>query len=274
MSMVSPVKGYVSSGYGLRGGIKHAGMDIATGGVAAPVYAAFSGVISSIVRGRKRYQPASVGPVVAPGRSGDGLRVHNPDGEQQVYIHMSPLLDLQNGDRVVAGQLLGYVNLSGNTSGYHLHFECWNARRLTRNPLIDFRAFGIAPGSTPKKASTPAKPKPKPSPSKPKEPTVGIRGRLKKMGLPQTRAGVAQWQRAHGLVADGDWGDVSERYYQWVLSLQRYLNNWRNVKRYYPNGIPVDGYRGSTTRRAESYARAGATAGTPYRPPSEPPKRA
>ena len=27
------------------------------------------------------------------------------------------------GDYVAAGQLVGYVGLTGNTSGYHLHFE-------------------------------------------------------------------------------------------------------------------------------------------------------
>src|SRR5690606_18243470 len=116
---------------------------------------------------------------------------------------------------------------------------------------------------------------PKPStPSKGEEPSVGIKGRLKKMGLPQTAAGVVAWQRAHGLYQDGLWGPVCEAYYQWVLKLQRYLNTWKNVKRYYPNGIPVDGYRGATTKKAEGYAKAGATARVPYSPPKEPAKRA
>lgn len=269
-TMVSPVKGYRSSAYGYRGGTLHAGVDIGTGGVAAPVYAAFAGVLSNIVRGRKRYQPWNVGPTVAPYRTGDGLRVHNPDGEQQLYIHMRPLDSLQNGDRVTAGQLLGYVNLSGNTSGYHLHFEVWNARGRTRNPEIDFHAFGLDVGETPKKAVAPA-PKPKPKPD-PKAPSASVKRKLKAMGLPQTAAGVGKYQKAHGLFVDNDWGSVTERYYQWVRDLQQYLNGWKAVQRL--GGLVVDGYRGSKTKAAERAAKANDTRLQPYSPPRQPPKRA
>jgi len=234
--MVSPVKGYLSSGYGTRNGVKHAGVDIATGGVAAPVYAAFGGTLSNIVRGRKRYQPASQGPVVAPGRSGDGGQVRNPDGERQVYIHVRFLEKWKNGDRVEAGDLLGYVNLSGNTSGYHLHFECWNKNGVTRNPLIDFRAFGLAVGETPrppKKDTAPAKPKPT-TPSKPK-------------GYSKA---VEDWQRRlnyyakAGLYVDGVEGTVSKRWRAWVREAQAALNNYNGVR----GKVVIDGDYGPKFR--------------------------
>lgn len=274
--MVSPVEGYVSSRYGRRGSGIHLGLDIAGGGKSKKVYAAFAGKIVEIVRGVPHGSRKSSSSW-APGRTPNLIIIQNPDGEFQLYGHCLADARWKEGDRVEAGDYLGKTDLSGNTTGYHLHFEIWPSRYSTRNPEIDFRYFGIKVGSTPKGISNSPKAwggntSSKPS-SKPKAPSVGIKGRLKKMGLPQTIDGVKRWQRAHGLVADGDWGPVSERYYQWVLELQRYLNTWKNVKRHYPNGIPVDGYRGATTKRAEGYARAGATASVPYNPPKEPRKR-
>ena len=114
--MVSPVQGTrVSSEYGIRAGKKHGGIDIATGNIGVPVRAAFAGVVSNVVSGRRRWQPATEGPVVAPGRTGDGCRVHNPDGEQQAYIHMSPVVT--EGQHVEAGQLLSLSRMAGASRG-------------------------------------------------------------------------------------------------------------------------------------------------------------
>ena len=145
--MVSPVRGYISSGYGRRGSGFHAGLDIATGGNRRAVYAAFAGTVERIVRGRKHGQPASSGRVLAPYRSSNGVIIRNPDGERQLYGHVNPLSSLRVGQRVSIGQRLGTVDLSGITTGLHLHFEVWNASRSTRNPLIDFRHFGVTAGA-------------------------------------------------------------------------------------------------------------------------------
>jgi len=270
--MRSPIaKGRVSSPYGNRGGSFHAGIDIAaTGGYGTPVAAAFAGKVVKVVRGRKHGDRSRVNEL-APYRTGNGVIIQNPDGERQLYGHVTPAVKV--GQQVAEGELVGHVDDSGNTTGPHVHYEEWTRTGATRDPMVSFRHFGVTPGKG--IAPAPAKPKPKPStPSKGEEPSVGIKGRLKKMGLPQTAAGVVAWQRAHGLYQDGLWGPVCEAYYQWVLKLQRYLNTWKNVKRYYPNGIPVDGYRGATTKKAEGYAKAGATARVPYSPPKEPAKRA
>lgn len=163
--MVSPVKGYATSEYGWRTlngrRVFHGGLDIGTGGVSAPVYAMYDGVIEDIVRDRRPGQPATSGRVIAPGRSGNAPRVRNPDGEQQIYGHVLTSPGWRVGDKVKAGQLLGYTDLSGNTSGHHCHLEVWNANGSTRNPRIDFRAFGVTVGAAPKGISAPREPYPR-----------------------------------------------------------------------------------------------------------------
>lgn len=162
--MCSPILGHVSSEYGMRGGVLHAGIDIATGGVSRPVYAAYAGRISNIVRTRVHdrniYQPNNRGKaVVAPGRTGNGCRVNNPDGETQLYGHVKLDARWKNGDTVRKGERLGVIDLSGNTSGYHLHFEIWNKSGKVRNPRLDFNFHGVRPGEAPKVYVAP-KPKP------------------------------------------------------------------------------------------------------------------
>lgn len=261
--MVSPVKGYKSSDYGRRGSFFHAGTDIATGGVYAPVYAAYAGRASNIVRGRKRYQQANDGTVVASGRSGNGMRINNSDKETQVYIHMTPLASITEGRWIDQGQLIGYVDLSGNTTGLHLHFETWNKHGKTVNPLVHFNYHKVVVGSAPKAAKQPA-----PTPT---DPNAQVASRLASMGLPRTRQGVIRYQEQHGLWPDGLWGNVTERYYQWVRALQNYLNLWKVVQR--AGRLVVDGYRGSRTHHAEYLARTHSTRSEPYRPPAEPRKR-
>jgi len=42
------------------------------------------------------------------------------------YMHLSEPSVARTGQRVAAGQLLGYVGDTGNASGCHLHFEVWD----------------------------------------------------------------------------------------------------------------------------------------------------
>src|SRR5690625_2090668 len=156
--MTSPVHGTRSSRYGYRtlNGRRafHVGVDISTAGKRRSVYAAYAGTIERIVRGRKPGQPASSGSVLAPGRSPNGLIVRNPDGERQLYGQVTVLGSLRVGQKVRRGQKIGTVDLSGITTGLHLHFETWNANGTTRNPEIDFRHWGITVGAKPKATST------------------------------------------------------------------------------------------------------------------------
>src|SRR5690625_2763478 len=156
--MASPVHGTRSSRYGYRtlGGRRsfHAGLDIATGGQRRAVHAPYAGTIERIIRGRKHGQPATSGQVLAPGRSGNGLVIRNPDGERQLLGHVQVLAGLKVGQKVRRGQKVGTVDLSGITTGHHLHLEIWNANGTTRNPEIDFRHWGIKVGAKPKTTST------------------------------------------------------------------------------------------------------------------------
>jgi LysM repeat protein len=53
--------------------------------------------------------------------------VKHPNGVQTLYAHMSRDI-AQGGERVVAGQTLGYVGVTGKSTGPHLHFEVRGAR--------------------------------------------------------------------------------------------------------------------------------------------------
>ena len=53
---------------------------------------------------------------------GNYVLIDHGGGIATLYAHMRERCVAQ-GDYVAAGQLVGYVGLTGNTSGYHLHFE-------------------------------------------------------------------------------------------------------------------------------------------------------
>lgn len=91
-------------------------------------------------------------PIVSPTeavvvRVGDGagsgkyVTTANPGGESYVYMHLSEVADIDEGDKLEVGDLIGFVGNTGNASGAaaHLHFEIRENRepsdpieRLTR----------------------------------------------------------------------------------------------------------------------------------------------
>lgn len=103
----------LSSGFGQRplasgGGRNHFGIDLANraGGV---VYAAGDGRISVIER-----------------RGGYGLHVKIDHGGRvsTLYGHLAEVNPrLGNGDRVAAGEPIGFMGATGNATGVHLHYE-------------------------------------------------------------------------------------------------------------------------------------------------------
>lgn len=274
IKMVSPVQGRANgSPYGKRGSGIHLGHDIPTNGKKAEVFAMYGGKIVEIVRGVKHGSKKTSSPW-APGRTPNLVIIQNPDGEYQLYGHVTADARWKIGDSISMGDYIGKTDLSGNTTGDHLHLEIWSSRYVTRNPAIDFRYFGIPIGSTPKNVNrNPWKtPAPKPNPSTGNTgsaPNSTVKARLKKMGLPQSRAGVVAYQKAHGLFADGDWGPVTEAYYQSVIRRQNYVNEWKRVQ---PK-LFVDGFWGPKSKAAEAKAKTGATKSVPYRPPAFAPKR-
>jgi murein DD-endopeptidase MepM/ murein hydrolase activator NlpD len=101
---------------------RHQGMDIFAP-MGAPIYATADGEV-----------------VYSERRSGDGgsagfgmaVQLKHADGYTTKYAHLSKLKGYSKGDRVNAGDVIGYVGDTGNAKGTppHLHFEIWKGRQM------------------------------------------------------------------------------------------------------------------------------------------------
>ncbi len=112
---VFPVQGrcgYADTWHAPRsGGRVHLGVDIiaARGNL---VYAAVEGTITKVYYDR----PGSL--------SGNGIRLTADDGTYFFYAHFDTIAEgISEGARVKAGQVVGTIGATGNTSTPHLHFE-------------------------------------------------------------------------------------------------------------------------------------------------------
>jgi murein DD-endopeptidase MepM/ murein hydrolase activator NlpD len=125
----APISGYrISAGFGRGGGQwssgRHTGQD-------------FSAPTGTPVRA------AAAGTVIAAGwdgRYGRRIEIRHGDGTVSSYSHLSSIS--VEGGRVAAGQRIGSVGTSGNTSGPHLHFEIERGGRLI-DPLDFLRDRGV-----------------------------------------------------------------------------------------------------------------------------------
>jgi murein DD-endopeptidase MepM/ murein hydrolase activator NlpD len=107
-------QGVVSSGFGIRNGAMHDGVDIAAP-AGTPVYAADAGVVifSGTLHGY-----------------GNTVIIRHDASYTTVYGHNQRNL-VREGDRVASGQEIGVIGRTGRTTGANLHFEvrCDNAAR-------------------------------------------------------------------------------------------------------------------------------------------------
>lgn len=101
-----PVSGPVTSGFGLRWGRMHEGIDIAVG-EGTPVRAAAAGMV-----------------IYANWMSGYGnlVVVDHGNGLSTAYAHNSSLA-VSAGQSVAAGEVVSYSGNTGNSTGPHVHFE-------------------------------------------------------------------------------------------------------------------------------------------------------
>ena len=101
-----PVSGPVTSGYGMRWGRMHEGIDIAVG-EGTPVRAAAAGTV-----------------IYAGWMSGYGnlVVVDHGSGLSTAYAHNSSLA-VAVGQSVAAGEVVSYSGNTGNSRGPHVHFE-------------------------------------------------------------------------------------------------------------------------------------------------------
>jgi murein DD-endopeptidase MepM/ murein hydrolase activator NlpD len=110
--------GKLSSGFGLRHGAMHEGVDIAVP-VGTPVRAAASGRV--IFAGRMR----GYGKIII---------IQHENHYVTVYAHDSVNL-VQEGQMVSRGQEIGLVGRTGRTTGANLHFEVRH-NNVASNPLL------------------------------------------------------------------------------------------------------------------------------------------
>ncbi|MEV6772029.1 M23 family metallopeptidase [Nocardia sp. NPDC051030] len=103
---VRPVAGPLTSGFGVRWGAMHAGIDFGEG-LGTPIKAVTDGTV------------IEAGPA-----SGFGLwvRIQQDDGTIGVYGHMQDIL-VQPGQQVRAGDDIATVGSRGYSTGPHLHYE-------------------------------------------------------------------------------------------------------------------------------------------------------
>ncbi|QOK28051.1 M23 family metallopeptidase [Cytobacillus oceanisediminis] len=128
-TFIMPAEGTLSSGYGMRDGVMHHGIDISKSGT-VPIYASAGGTVS------RSYISITYGEVV--------MIQHTINGElyETVYAHMQTgSRKVSEGQSVKQGQLIGYMGNTGQSYGQHLHFEIhkgtWNSSKSNSvNPLL------------------------------------------------------------------------------------------------------------------------------------------
>ena len=109
--------GVISSGFGMRNGTMHDGVDIAAP-TGTPIHAAETG--TAIYSGRLRGY-------------GNVIIVRHDDHYVTVYGHCEENL-VREGDSIARGQVIGKIGSSGRTTGANLHFEV-RRDNTARNPL-------------------------------------------------------------------------------------------------------------------------------------------
>jgi Peptidase family M23 len=126
----------------------HKGTDIALRDLAAmaggvEVRAAAAGVVDALRDGMADVSVDQIGRAAIAGKEcGNGIRLAHGDGWTTWYCHLRRgSLMVKQGDRVMAGQPLALVGLSGDTSFPHLHFDV----RHRDQPIDPF--VGVVPGA-------------------------------------------------------------------------------------------------------------------------------
>jgi murein DD-endopeptidase MepM/ murein hydrolase activator NlpD len=116
------------------GGRKHEGIDIfAKRGTA--VTSATEGIVMRLGTNRL---------------GGQVVWVLGPGGQRHYYAHLDSYADIENGQRVRPGTILGYVGTTGNAAGTppHLHYGIYEAGGAI-NPYPLLRGATVAGAATP-----------------------------------------------------------------------------------------------------------------------------
>ena len=125
-----PVEGRITAGFGERidpfngEGAFHRGIDISTA-FGTPVRAPADGIVT-----------------FAGDESGYGrlIQIEHSQGILTRYGHLSGFA-VTEGQRVTRGQVIGYVGMSGRSTGPHLHYEVW----VHNSPVNPYKFLRISP---------------------------------------------------------------------------------------------------------------------------------
>ncbi|KAB3532185.1 M23 family metallopeptidase [Alkaliphilus serpentinus] len=102
----NPTRGRLTSGFGMRWGVRHQGID-----VAAPTGTSITAADGGLVTFSGRN-----------GGYGNLVIIDHENGYQTYYAHNNSLL-VKKGERVYKGQKIATVGSTGNSTGPHVHFE-------------------------------------------------------------------------------------------------------------------------------------------------------
>ncbi len=117
LKFIWPAKGTISSGFGLRHGRMHDGIDITRDG-------------------NREIRSAASGTVVFSGTKkgyGRTIIISHGNGLTTLYAHNAKLFT-KKGNRVKQGVIIAKMGTSGKSKGIHLHFEV-RLRNKPQNPL-------------------------------------------------------------------------------------------------------------------------------------------
>lgn len=117
-SLYWPVEGVISSGFGMRNGRFHGGIDI-PGPKGTPIMAAAEGLVIFSRRSSNGY--------------GNSVMLDHGDGLVTVYAH-NARNKVREGERVRQGHIIASMGATGQAWGTHLHFEVHRDGRLV-DPL-------------------------------------------------------------------------------------------------------------------------------------------
>jgi len=118
-SFIWPTKGVLTSGFGMRWGRMHKGVDIAAP-IGTPVVAAAPGVVVSAGWNSGGY--------------GNLVEIQHPDGSVTVYAHNNRIL-VRRGQEVAQGEQISEMGSTGRSTGPHCHFEVHPPGRGAVNPI-------------------------------------------------------------------------------------------------------------------------------------------
>ncbi|MEU7842371.1 M23 family metallopeptidase [Micromonospora sp. NPDC049114] len=125
---VDPMPGAsVTSCYGQRWGTLHAGIDLALPS-GTPIHAAAAGTVTQAGDAADGY--------------GNSVFIDHGNGYLTHYAHQSRIA-VTVGQKVKAGQVIGYEGATGDATGPHLHFEVHQGMWNQIDPAPYMRAHGV-----------------------------------------------------------------------------------------------------------------------------------